>query len=94
MRCGVARIDAKIHALQQRQKEKERGQRTRPRPPDWIVELGIGTGRPPFQVHAGDCHMAGKRRRPVNRGEARRLLTGGLRACSYCRPESRRTSST
>ncbi|MGW1784559.1 DUF6233 domain-containing protein [Streptomyces sp. NPDC002143] len=27
------------------------------------MEPDIGTGRPPAQVHAGDCHMAGKRRR-------------------------------
>jgi hypothetical protein len=46
-----------------RQAEAERGRRERPLPPEWIVELGIGTGRPPVQVHAGNCHMAGKRRR-------------------------------
>ncbi|MFI6662586.1 DUF6233 domain-containing protein [Streptomyces sp. NPDC050523] len=83
----MAGIDAKIHALQQPEGQGARSAHPSA-PPDWIVELGIGTGRPP-KVHAGDCHMAGKRRRPVNRGEARRLLTGGLRACSYCRPESR-----
>ncbi|MER6563445.1 DUF6233 domain-containing protein [Streptomyces sp. NPDC001027] len=31
------------------------------------VELSIGAGRPPVQVHAGDCCAAGKRRRPVDR---------------------------
>ncbi|MFF0018714.1 hypothetical protein [Streptomyces sp. NPDC005374] len=25
----------------------------------------MGTGRPPVQVHTGNCHMAGKRRRPI-----------------------------
>ncbi|QKV98346.1 DUF6233 domain-containing protein [Streptomyces sp. NA02536] len=75
-------------ALTRRQAEKERGRRSRPAPPEWIVELGIGERRPPLQVHAGDCYMAGKRRRPVDRDEARRLLTAGLTACGHCRPDS------
>lgn len=84
----LQRIDAKIAALQQRQAEEDRGRRNRPRPPDWIVELGIGADRTPVQVHAGDCHMAGKRRRAVSRDEARRLLTAGLQGCSHCQPET------
>ncbi|MFM9633185.1 DUF6233 domain-containing protein [Streptomyces galilaeus] len=84
----LVRIDAKIAALQQRQAESERGRRDRPPPPEWVVELGIGTGRPPLQVHAGDCYMAGKRRRAVGRDEARRLLADGLRACTHCRPDA------
>ncbi|MFE5894786.1 DUF6233 domain-containing protein [Streptomyces sp. NPDC056462] len=68
--------------MQQRQAEEERGRRNRPSPPDWIVELGIDADRTPVQVHAGDCHMAGKRRRAVSRGEARRLLTAGLPGCT------------
>jgi hypothetical protein len=69
--------------------DREYGRRHRPKPPDWIIELGIGTGQPPVQIHAGNCYMAGKRRRPVDRDEARRLLTDGLHACSHCRPEAR-----
>ncbi|MET9913403.1 DUF6233 domain-containing protein [Streptomyces sp. NPDC006476] len=84
----IRRIDAKIEALLQRQAEAERGRRERPPPPEWIVELGIGTGRPPVQVHAGDCHMAGKRRRAISRDEARRLLATGLRACTHCAPDA------
>jgi hypothetical protein len=60
----LARIDAKIEALQRRQAEVEQGRERRPRPPEWTVELDIGAGRPPMQVHAGDCYAAGKRRRP------------------------------
>ncbi|MFJ3235682.1 DUF6233 domain-containing protein [Streptomyces sp. NPDC086787] len=60
----------------------------KPAPPEWIVELGIGVGRPPVQLHRGTCYMAGKRRRPVKRDEARRLLTGGTGACSHCRPDA------
>jgi hypothetical protein len=84
----VRRIDAKIEALLTRQAEAGRGRRDRPLPPEWIVELGIGTGRPPVQVHAGDCHMAGKRRRAISRDEARRLLATGLRACTHCAPDT------
>ncbi|WP_406411271.1 DUF6233 domain-containing protein [Streptomyces sp. NBC_01614] len=63
---------------------------SRPRPPEWIVELGIGDGRPPIEVHAGDCHMAGHRRRDVSREEARRLLAAGLlSAYIHSRPDTR-----
>ncbi|MER7403013.1 DUF6233 domain-containing protein [Streptomyces sp. NPDC000070] len=55
---------------------------TRPARParqaEWIVQLGIGTGCPLLQVHAGDCYAAGNRHRPVDRNEARRLLASGL----------------
>ncbi|MEU6807819.1 DUF6233 domain-containing protein [Streptomyces sp. NPDC046831] len=85
----LARIDRKIAALKERQAEEERGRRLRPRPPEWLVELGIGSGRRPLQVHTGDCHLAGERRRPVSRDEARRLLATGLTACGHCRPDAR-----
>ncbi|MFH8939478.1 DUF6233 domain-containing protein [Streptomyces griseosporeus] len=84
----VERIDRKAAAILRRRAEQEHGRRHRPAPPEWIVELGIGTGRPPVQVHAGDCHMAGSRRRPVSRDEARRLLSDGLRACTHCQPDA------
>jgi hypothetical protein len=31
--------------------------------------------------------MTGKRHRPVDQVEARRLLAGGTDACTHCRPE-------
>ncbi|MEV7738934.1 DUF6233 domain-containing protein [Streptomyces sp. NPDC088921] len=82
------RIDAKITLLERRKAEAEHGRRARPRPPEWVVEIGIGTGKPPVQVHAGTCHMIGSRRRPVSRDEARRQLTEGLRACTHCQPDA------
>ncbi|GGZ21800.1 hypothetical protein GCM10010300_76890 [Streptomyces olivaceoviridis] len=84
----LARIDRKIAQLVQRQAEQERGRRAKPAPPDWIVELGIGVGRPPVQVHRGTCYMAGKRHRPISPDEARRLLADGTSACSHCRPDT------
>ncbi|WP_371667354.1 DUF6233 domain-containing protein [Streptomyces sp. NBC_00289] len=84
----LSRINAKIATLEQRQAETEHGRESRPAKPEWIVELGISTGRPPVQVHAGDCHMAGTRRRPVGRDEARRLLATGVGACIHCQPDT------
>ncbi|MEU5200376.1 DUF6233 domain-containing protein [Streptomyces scabiei] len=83
----LERIDRKIAALRQREAEQEHGRRSRPPRPDWTVELGIGTGRPPVAVHTGDCYAAGKRRRAVDRDEARRLLAAGLPACTHCHPD-------
>ncbi|MFD8133805.1 DUF6233 domain-containing protein [Streptomyces mirabilis] len=43
---------------------------------------------PPIEVHVGGCYTAGRRRRPVPRDEARRLLTSGMRACTHCKPDA------
>ncbi|MFE9313214.1 DUF6233 domain-containing protein [Streptomyces sp. NPDC006706] len=65
----------------------DRGRRAKPRPAEWIVELGIGAGRPPTQVHRGSCYMAGERHRPISRDEARSLLAAGTSTCTHCRPD-------
>ncbi|WP_449352103.1 DUF6233 domain-containing protein [Streptomyces shaanxiensis] len=82
------RIDRKIARLERRKAEEEHGRKRRPPTPEWVVEVGIGTRRPPVQVHAGTCHMIGSRRRPISRDEARRLLAEGLRACTHCQPDT------
>ncbi|MFF2515922.1 DUF6233 domain-containing protein [Streptomyces sp. NPDC058086] len=69
-------------------RQQEQGRKNRPLEPDWIVELGIGNGRPPIEVHVGGCYAAGKRRRPVPPDEPRRLLTSGVRACTHCKPDA------
>ncbi|MER6066768.1 DUF6233 domain-containing protein [Streptomyces sp. NPDC001792] len=84
----LARIDHKIEQLLRRQTEQERGRHRKPQPPEWIVELGIGVGGPPVQVHRGLCYMAGTRRCHINREEARRLLADGTSACTHCRPDT------
>src|SRR5262245_46111104 len=84
----LPRIDHKIALLVQRQAEQERGRRAKPQTPEWIVELGIGVGRPAVQVHRGTCYIAGKRRRTIEREEARRLIADGTSACSHCRPDT------
>jgi hypothetical protein len=63
------------------------GRRVRPARPEWIVQLGIGTGRPLVQVHGGDCYAAGNRHRAIDRDEARRLLASELPACPHCQPD-------
>ncbi|MER6274642.1 DUF6233 domain-containing protein, partial [Streptomyces sp900105755] len=65
----LERSDRKAAELRQRQAEEERGRGRRPPAPDWILELNRGTGRP-LAVHAGDCGMAGRRRRPGGPGGA------------------------
>ncbi|MDQ0946320.1 hypothetical protein QFZ24_000243 [Streptomyces phaeochromogenes] len=82
----LQRIDHKIAVLQRREAEQQHGRQTRPAEPEWIVELG--DGRLPVEVHMGGCYAAGKRRRPVSRDEARRLLASGVRACSHCQPDT------
>ncbi|WP_326659390.1 DUF6233 domain-containing protein [Streptomyces canus] len=72
------RIDAKIALLERRQAEAEHGRQSRPRPPEWVVEVGIGTSKQPVQVHAGTCHMIG----------SRRLTAESLRACTHCQPDT------
>ncbi|MCW8102704.1 DUF6233 domain-containing protein [Streptomyces tauricus] len=84
----LTRIDAKIAAVRQREAEQKRVRLTRLPGPEWVVELGIGVGRPPVEVHAGHCYAIGKRHRPISRDEARRLLDAGLRACSHCTPDT------
>ncbi|MCX4598103.1 DUF6233 domain-containing protein [Streptomyces sp. NBC_01549] len=84
----LQRIDTKIADLQEQEAEQERVLKNRPQEPDWIVEVGIGNGRPPIEVHVGNCYAAGKRRRPVPRNEARRLLTSGVRARTHCKPDA------
>ncbi|MHB9849107.1 DUF6233 domain-containing protein [Streptomyces krungchingensis] len=49
----------------------------------------MGSGKPPVQLHAGDCHMPGARRRPISRSEARDVLTAGLQACTHRQPDIR-----
>lgn len=58
-----------------------------PPPPDWLLEMEIN-GRHPLALHTGDCHMAGKRPRPLNRDQAMRALVEGVEPCGMCRPDT------
>ncbi|MGW2113234.1 DUF6233 domain-containing protein [Streptomyces sp. NPDC001948] len=84
----VGHVRAAIVAAEQREAERRQGEARRPPAPDWIVELGIGQGAPLSEVHAGHCPAAGKRRRVIDRDQARALLADGVRACTHCRPDT------
>ncbi|MET8325085.1 DUF6233 domain-containing protein [Streptomyces sp. NPDC005181] len=56
--------------------------------PDWIVELSIGVGARPIEVHVGGCYAAGKRHRAITREQALAALADGIRACIHCRPDT------
>lgn len=83
----LARTRRWIAAEEQRQQERERGQQQRPPEPDWLIEQGLNGGAPVY-VHAGGCHMAGKRNRGVTREQAVYALTQGVDACTHCRPDT------
>lgn len=84
----VERIDEAIATAEQREKERRQGERARPPTPDWVMELGIGVGSPPIEVHVGGCYSAGKRRRAITREQALAALADGIRACIHCRPDT------
>lgn len=83
----LAQIDRWIADEEQRQKEQANAAARRPPEPDWLIEMGL-TGRAAVYVHAGGCHMAGKRCRPINADQAREALREGVDACPHCRPDT------
>ena len=54
------RIDRNIARLERRKADEKHGRKRRPPTPEWVVEVGIGTGRRPVQVHVGTCHITGQ----------------------------------
>jgi len=72
---------------ERRQAERQRGAASRPAPPDWLIENSLDRHSPAVAVHAGGCHMAGKRSRGVSREQALRALADGVEACSHCRAD-------
>ncbi|MET7534611.1 DUF6233 domain-containing protein [Streptomyces goshikiensis] len=57
-------------------------------PPAWLVEHGIGVGRLPVRVHAGDCWDTRSRCTPADADQIRALLAQGIPACLHCRPDT------
>jgi hypothetical protein len=82
------RVRQQIAALEQRETERRHGEQARPPEPDWLLERGLDGHAPAVYVHAGGCHMAGKRSRGVARDQALRALADGVDACPHCRPDS------
>jgi hypothetical protein len=77
-----------ISDAERREQEQRRGDEHRPPPPAWLLEMGIGQDRLPMYVHAGDCHMVGKRARSVPADVAVRALAERVEACPHCRPDT------
>ncbi|MFF8659444.1 DUF6233 domain-containing protein [Streptomyces huasconensis] len=88
LRHQLGQVEKWIAEEQQRQAEQRRGRERRPPVPDWVLEVGIGAGKPPVAVHVGGCHMSGKRVRGISRDEARHALTDGVQACTHCRADT------
>jgi hypothetical protein len=81
------RVRQQITAVEQQEAERRHGEQARPPQPDWLIEQGLN-GRQPVYVHVGDCPMAGKRSRGVQRDQALRALADGIAACTQCRPDT------
>ncbi|MFF0588373.1 DUF6233 domain-containing protein [Streptomyces sp. NPDC003781] len=84
----LVEIDEAIARGEQREREEQRATRDRPKPPAWLLELGLNRNSPPVQVHQGDCWNSGKRTRGISLDEARRAITEGVKPCNVCRPDS------
>ncbi|MFF3488289.1 DUF6233 domain-containing protein [Streptomyces sp. NPDC002701] len=84
----LQRIDAKVLPYNSTKPDRNAPGRVGPRSRTGMIALGIGEGRRPIEVHAGDCYTIGKRRRPVSQDEARRLLATGIRARSHSTPDT------
>ncbi|MFI8351281.1 DUF6233 domain-containing protein [Streptomyces sp. NPDC085596] len=84
----LARTRRWIATEERRQQEQRRGEARKPPAPDWVIDYGLNRDGLPLTVHAGDCHMLGKRARGVDAGVARRALVEGVKACGYCRPDT------
>lgn len=83
----LARTRKWIEDERRREAERQRGIAARPPAPDWLIERSLDRRTPPVYVHAGDCHMAGKRSKAATREQALRALTEGIDACPHCRPD-------
>ncbi|MEW1637543.1 DUF6233 domain-containing protein [Streptomyces sp. NPDC093801] len=59
-----------------------------PTPPEWLIEHGIGTGRPAVRVHTGGCWDTRTRCKAATVDAARRALAEGVPACPQCRPDT------
>jgi hypothetical protein len=77
-----------IETEEQREAERRRGEERRPPAPDWLLDPGLNRDAAPVCIHAGGCHMAGKRSRAIVRADALRWLAEGVPACTHCRPDS------
>ncbi len=86
--AALTQIAGWIAAEEQREREVAAREARRPAPPEWVAELSIGRDRRAILVHAGGCHMIGKRSRGIARDQALRALAEDVEACDHCRPDT------
>ncbi|MFD9422322.1 MULTISPECIES: DUF6233 domain-containing protein [unclassified Streptomyces] len=85
------KTDRWIAAERRRVAEKEQGERAKPPLPDYVVEVGIGSGAKPVMIHAGHCYMLPDRHRAITREQAMAALTehaDRVPPCTHCRPDT------
>jgi hypothetical protein len=87
LRVQLATVERLITAEEQRL-AAEAARRPPLPPPDWLVEHGIGDGRPAVRVHVGGCWDTRSRCKPAARDTIRRALADGVEACTHCRPDT------
>ncbi|MBT1185189.1 hypothetical protein HET69_14500 [Streptomyces sp. CJ_13] len=87
LRGELSRTEQALAAAEKREAATTR-QRPTPEPPAWLVERGIGVGRLPVRVHAGDCWDTRSRCAPAGADQIRALLAQGIPACPHCRPDT------
>lgn len=85
----LAQIDRWIADEERRETERRTGEARRHRTPEWLMERGIGSGRPPTRIHRGGCHMAkGVRIKAITEEQARQALYAYVAACPHCHPDT------
>ncbi|MGW6882640.1 DUF6233 domain-containing protein [Streptomyces goshikiensis] len=87
LRGELSRTEQALAAAEKREAATTRKQPA-PEPPAWLVERGIGVGRLPVRVHAGDCWDTRSRCAPADADQIRALLAQGIPACPHCRPDT------
>ncbi|MBT1188998.1 hypothetical protein HET69_34705 [Streptomyces sp. CJ_13] len=90
LRGELSRTEQALAAAEEREAATARKQATQasPEPAAWLVERGIGVGRLPVRVHAGDCWDTRSRCTPADADQIRALLAQGIPACLHCRPDT------
>ncbi|MFE2552324.1 DUF6233 domain-containing protein [Streptomyces sp. NPDC059355] len=76
----LVRAERGLNAAEERE---ALGSQRRPpaEPPARLIQRGIGAGRLPVSIHAGDCWDSRKRCTPISTGQARRALAERIPAC-------------
>ncbi|WP_405893795.1 DUF6233 domain-containing protein [Streptomyces sp. NBC_00104] len=87
--ASLAQLNRWIAIEEEREAARQRAAERRPKPPEWLIQRGIGAGSPPVQVHRGGCDMAqGVRVKEITEDQARRALYEHVEACSFCNPDT------